>query len=109
MPTAAYGFSPAPYVVALQWAGNNVADFVAGGFTADDIAVAQDGTTLILGAAIPGYAQAQYVPIPLNSWIVSTPVYAAVPMPLPLISSLTVSVVDPSTFAATYAPVVVTP
>lgn len=109
MPTAAYGFAPAPYVVALQWTGNNVGDFVNGGFAADEIAVAQDGATLILGATIPGFAQPQYVPIPLNSWIVSTAVYATVPTPLPVISSLIVSVVDPSTFAGTYSPAVVTP
>jgi hypothetical protein len=103
MPAAAYGYAPAPYVVALQWTGDNIADFVAAGFTPDTIAVAQDGTTLILGATIPGYALDQYVPMPANSWIVSSPVYAPVPTPLPAISGLSVSVVDPSAFAATYA------
>jgi hypothetical protein len=105
MAAAPYSYSPPPFVVALQWTGANISDFTDAGYTSGYLALADDGTTLIVGVTLPGIGQPQYVPLQLDHWIVSLPMNAAIPDPLPQLATLNVGVVDPDTFAATYAAV----
>jgi hypothetical protein len=100
----AYSYVADPYVIAVQWTGANTSDFADAGFTTDNVAIAEDGTTLILGALTAGFSSAQYNAVPLNFWVVSvqqTDVRTTPPTPL---WELVVSVVDPDTFAATFTP-----
>ncbi len=105
MPQSAYRYPESPYVIALQWTGSNLADFMTAGFTAANVAIAQDNTTLILGAQVAGYAEQQYVPVPQGAWVVSLVQVAALPSPLPTLASFAITVIDATTFAATYTPV----
>lgn len=101
---AVYNYTDASWVSALQWTGSNLADFTAAGFAASELAVSEDGQTLLVYANIAGYGPLQWMPIPIDYWMVTCELYGPLPTPLLALRYQQLApVMDPTAFAATFS------